>query len=93
MTYKELKRRIKDEGLDDYAFIIFDKSYGPDFSVCVYKESDGTYSCIFNGERSTIDYEEHNKPEEETCEMIYKYAVQEKRVELAYQERVRQMHK
>lgn len=90
MTYEELKRRIKDEGLDEYAFIRLDTLYGPDFSLCVRKESDGTCSYVRYEERCKIYHEEHHKPEKEICEWVYNYAVREKKMELAFQERLRQ---
>ncbi len=93
MTYEELKRRIKDEGLDAYSFIRFDTLYGPEFSLSVRKESDGTCSRILRGERDAIIFEERNKPEQEICEKVYQSAVSEKEVELAFQERQRQIHK
>jgi len=93
MTYEELKTRIKEKGLDKHVFILFDIKYGPEFSTCVYKEPDGTYSCIGYGERGSIDFEKRNKPEEEICEMVYEYAISQTRFEVAFQERLRQIHK
>ena len=87
MKFEELTKRIVDEGLDEYAFIKFGTLYGPEYSVCIARNEDGTFSIRYYGERGSVDRELLNIPEEEACETIYKYANAKKAFELAYQEK------
>ena len=87
MTIAELTKRIVDEGLEEFAFIKFGTLSGPDYSACIGKNDDESFSVIFYGERGDVDAEYLNIPEAEACEIIYKYAVSKKRFEMAYREK------
>ena len=87
MKYEELTQKVIDEELDQYCILKIGSLFGPENSVCIRKNNDGTFSVRFYGEREKVRREYLNIPETEACEIVYKYATQEKRVELAYRER------
>ena len=74
MTYEELKRRIKDEGLDQYGTYAFDRMGGVYVATCIWKNSNGTVSYCFTDERGSAFAEHLNIPEGEACDQLYSLA-------------------
>ena len=87
MKFEELTKRVVEEELDQYCILKIGTLYGPECSICIRKNNDGTFSVRYYGEREKIRKEFLNISEEEACQMVYNTAAHEKRAELAYRER------
>ena len=80
MTYEELKRKMKDEGLDQYNRYAFDSTGGVYVATCIWKNSDGTVSYCFTDERGSAFAEHLNIPEDEACAKLYSLACGAKKI-------------
>ena len=80
MTYEELKRRIENEGLDQYGRYVFDRKGGVYVATCIWKNSSGTVSYCFTDERGSAFAEHLNIPEAEACDQLYSLACGEREI-------------
>ena len=78
MKLEELKRRLREEGLDQYFTYRFDIWGGGYIAMHIRKNANGTVSYCFTDERGNIIAEHLNLPEEQACGEIYDYAVGER---------------
>lgn len=78
MTYEELKRRVRNEGLEQYCACDFDRWSGGYIALHVLKNQDGTVSYCFTNERGSPEAEHLNLPEDETCDDLYAFLLSQK---------------
>jgi hypothetical protein len=81
MTYEELKKRFKEEKLDQYGRYSFDDWIGGYCCMCIRKNEDGTINYCWTDERGSVEsaYKQYvNIPEEEACDNIYRFATASK---------------
>ena len=87
MKYDELKKRIHDEGLDQYTNLRFGTCSGGYNGAHIMRDSDGTFCVTFCDERGSAITQWKPLSEEEACNMIYEVAVAEKDYREYMQER------
>ena len=88
MNYKELLRRIEDEGLCRYGGILPGSFHQGENCLNIYQKQDGTIDIVYMGDRGSVISEKLNLPEEEGCMKAYKYA----KTEYEYRKMYEQKH-